>query len=255
MIWKVYAYINYLLTGKNRHGVHSPFVYSFSDRCLTQKIPSSLLLSYDKYYQQLRSNTNTIQVNDMGAGSKRLKNERKIADIARISGTTKKYGKLLYKITSYYQPKQVLELGTSLGLGTFMLAKGAKHATITSIDACPSTQEIAKKQFLNHQIDTAQLITSTFIDFLEKDHTVYDLIFIDGDHRGNKLIKLLSLLEKNSHDETLFILDDIRWTKDMYTAWKEITNHPNYHLTIDLFRMGIIAKRHHQQKQHFTIKL
>jgi hypothetical protein len=65
----------------------------------------------------------------------------------------------------------------------------------------------------------------------------------------------LNLLSKNSHDETIFILDDIRWSASMLAAWKDIINDENYHLSLDLFKFGIVIKRHHQQKQHFTVRL
>jgi hypothetical protein len=41
----------------------------------------------------------------------------------------------------------------------------------------------------------------------------------------------------------------------MYDAWIKIMNDPKYHLSIDLFRMGIISLRPGQEKEHFTLKL
>ena len=65
----------------------------------------------------------------------------------------------------------------------------------------------------------------------------------------------LELLTDRIHEQTIIILDDIRWSDSMYDAWKKIMNNPKYHLSIDLFRIGIISLRPGQEKEHFTIKL
>ena len=57
------------------------------------------------------------------------------------------------------------------------------------------------------------------------------------------------------HNDTMIILDDIRWSSSMINAWKEITSSIDYHVSIDLFRMGIILPRKQQIKQHFVLKL
>ena len=65
---------------------------------------------------------------------------------------------------------------------------------------------------------------------------------------------MLDLLAPTLHDETIVIIDDIRWSKDMLEYWKQFKEMERYHLTMDLFRMGIVMKRSHQQKEHFVIK-
>jgi hypothetical protein len=56
------------------------------------------------------------------------------------------------------------------------------------------------------------------------------------------------------HNDTLLILDDIRWSKSMLNAWKEVCNSDSFHVSIDLFRMGIITPRSQQTKQHFVFR-
>ena len=97
---------------------------------------------------------------------------------------------------------------------------------------------------------------STFDYFLENyTGDQFDLVFVDGHHDGEALKKYMSQLEKFTHNDTIFILDDIRWSDSMLDAWKWFVQHPDYHVTMDLFRMGIVLKRPQQVKEHFTIKL
>src|SRR5690554_6014967 len=221
---------------------------------------------------------NFIEVDDLGAGSKKLNRQRSIQQIAKISGSNDKYGKLLFRLVAHYQPKNVLELGTSLGLGTFMLAAGSSDVNVTTVEGCkntyevarrsfPSSQhhkeegckntyEVARRSFPSSQHHKVQFVNSSFVDFLKnlEKKQVFDMIFIDGDHKSDSLFEQLKILDPHIHDETIIVLDDIRWSKNMLNAWQKLTLNKNYHLTIDLFKMGIIAKRSHQEKEHFVIR-
>jgi hypothetical protein len=56
------------------------------------------------------------------------------------------------------------------------------------------------------------------------------------------------------HDSTIILIDDIRWSKDMFDAWNKIIKMEQYHLSLDLFKFGIILKKHSKEKEHFIIR-
>lgn len=248
----IFEYINYKLKAQGRHGTHSPFVYEFIDECLAIKLAADIKNEFIDYYQSLRKSDVLLKISDFGAGSKKLGNERKVSDILKVSGSGGKYGELLYRLSAHYKPKRVLELGTSVGLGTWMLAKGNSKAKITTVEGCPNTYRFVRDQLLHLQ--NINCVNSSFVDFLQSNHTQYDLVYIDGDHRGERVNEMLDLLAPTLHDETIVIIDDIRWSKDMLEYWKQFKEMERYHLTMDLFRMGIVMKRSYQQKEHFVIK-
>jgi len=256
MIYLVREYIKYCLIAKNRHGIHSPFVYDFNDNCLSTPIPEFEYQVFKGLKKSFLKNHNKIDVRDLGAGSKKLNKQRTISQIAKVSGSNDKYGKLLYRIVAHYQPKEVLELGTSLGLGTYMMAAASEDIHITTVEGCENTFEIARRSFPSSQHIKVDFINSDFITFLKnlRNHPPFDLIFIDGDHKSERLLKQLELLAPYMHDETIVLLDDIRWSKDMLKAWSLLVKDADYHLTIDLFKMGVVLRRSHQQKEHFVIR-
>ncbi len=130
------------------------------------------------------------------------------------------------------------------------------QASITTVEACPNTRAEAIKNFSNTHSNEIKSILDTFHDFLSKPNsTIYDVVFVDGHHDGLALLDYMEHLKEISHNETIFILDDIRWSDSMYEAWNKLINDPYYHVTMDLFRMGIVVPRHQQEKEHFTIKI
>ena len=246
--------IKYFVHAKGRHGIHSPFVYDFVDKCLKIQLDAAFIHKRKELFSKLKDSKESISVADFGVGSKKLTNSREIKSLFKISSTKGKYADLLFRISHFYKPAKILELGTSLGIGTIHLQAGNPRADTTTIDACSETLNQAKLNFntFNFNIHAVNETFKTFLDQpkLEK----FDLIFIDGHHDGQALKVYLEELISFSHDETIFILDDIRWSSSMFRAWNEIIQSEKYHVTLDLFRIGIVIPKKQQTKQHFVIR-
>ena len=205
--------------------------------------------------QKLKSDKRTIEINDFGAGSKKLSSKRIISDIYKTSSSRGKFGKILFQLVRHYKPMKVLEFGTSMGIGSICMACGTSQSTITTVEGCTNTFEVAKENITATLLTNIDSINSTFDAYIDGlTDEVFDLIFIDGHHDGTALMNYLKRLEIHSHNETIFILDDIRWSNSMFEAWKTIKSDSKYHVTIDLFRMGIVVPRKEQEKEHFVIR-
>lgn len=209
-----------------------------------------------KLKNQLLKNKQSIAVADFGAGSKYLGKERKIQSIYKTSSSKGKFAQFFYQLADFYQPKRVLEFGTSLGIGTIHFAKGNPTAEIITVEACPETAKVAQSNFQFAGTSNITLINQTFVDFLtDLKPGKFDVIFIDGHHDGSALLNYVATLEPWMHDETMVVLDDIRWSKSMLQAWNSLKNDHRFNVSIDFFRMGMLVKRPMQQKGNFIIKL
>ena len=250
----VFEYIKYKWNAKGRHGIHSPFVYDLVDKVFKIDFSASNLKLLNQTFRSLKNNKKTITIKDFGAGSHILGTSRTIQQIFKISSSKGHYGKILFQLSNYFQPKQILEFGTSLGIGTLHFHLGTPESQITTIEACPETLNFTKN-FLQDKVSNVNFIETTFSDFLNQISTEkYDLIFVDGHHDGKATIDYMQKLENHSHNDTIFILDDIRWSDDMFEAWSILRNSKKYNVSIDLFRMGILMPRKQQVKEHFILR-
>lgn len=247
-------YIKYRWNAKGRHGIHSPFVYDFVDDCIRMKVGSEDSKYLNNLFDKLSSNSQEIEIQDFGAGSKKLGSKRKVSAIFKMSSSKGKYGELLYCLSKHYQPEEILEFGTSLGVGSSYFALGSKESNITTVEACKNTRSVAIENL--KELNNIHSEHGTFSDYLDQlpKEKKFDMIFIDGHHDGEALMDYLNRLQQHSHDETMFILDDIRWSDSMKSAWDKIVSDPRFHLSMDLFRVGIVLKREHQEKEHFLIR-
>lgn len=249
-------YISYRLHAKGKHSIHSPFIYTFINECLSTKVDKIFLSKRKNIFKLLKKNNSAIEISDFGAGSKKLGKTRKVADIFKTSSSKGKYSLLLYRLSFFYSPQEILELGTSLGIGSIHLKSGNLNSNVTTIEACKNTLEIAKNNFNFLNLESITAINSTFDNYLKDNiEEKFDLVFIDGHHDGSAMIQYLEKLKSYTHNETIFILDDIRWSDSMYANWKKIIEDPYFHVSIDFFRMGIVIPRSQQTKEHFILKL
>lgn len=244
-------YIKYRLKAKKRHGIHSPFVYEMSDCVFRQKIDSKSQNTIDDYRYKLINDNQLIEVTDFGVGSKKMGNKRNVSSIFKTSSAGN-YGKCLFQLSHYYKPQRILELGTSLGFGSLHFALGNPASEVISIEGCPNTAEIAKSMLSNYP--HIEICVGQFSEQIPLLDGTFDIIYLDGHHDGLATLKYLEQLDKHIHDETLILMDDIRWSDDMYDAWKTVVNSSDWHVTIDLFRMGIAVQRKSQVKEHFTLR-
>ncbi len=255
--WK---YIVYKLTAKRKsgHGIHSPFVFDLLTNIIKDTTPFYAFDDIDKLRDKLLSSDKKILIKDYGAGSKyNTSNIRKVKDIVRHSAINKKYGELLFRLVNYFKPQTLLELGTSLGLGSLYLAMPDSKSILYTIEGCEETAKIARQNFKNSGIDNIKLSTGNFDNKLPevlKKIKKLDFVFFDGNHKKQPTLSYFRQCLSHITPDTVFIFDDIHWSKEMDEAWNEIKEHKKVTVTIDLFFLGLVFFRQEIAKQNFVIK-
>ena len=259
MLFQIKSYLKFLKNSSNQHGVHSPFVYSLITKCFYYKKKYDEYSILKKYRNSLLENKNFIEVTDFGAGSRVFKsNKRQISKIAKTTGISSKRAKLLFRVVNYFQPTTILEIGTSLGLATSALSLGNESTKITTLEGCSSTMSIAKFQLENSKFQNIEFINSKFEDYLKNQQPTTNnqqLIYFDGNHSKKATLEYFEILLPTITNDTVWIFDDIHWSKDMEEAWEIIKNHTKVKVTIDTFQWGFVFFRAEQEKEHFTIRV
>lgn len=258
ILQSIISYARFWWKSTNQHGVHSPFVFQLVTKCLYDKKKHPTYQTWKKFQKTLLNNHEIIMIHDFGAGSKIFTtNSRKIASIAKYAGMSYRKAKLLIRLTNYFKPNQILELGTSVGLGTFALYLGNSSAKITTIEGCEQTRLAALKNWKLHQkaSDNPNFVLGNFnkvIPELKLDKL--DLIFFDGNHSKKATLDYVDLLIPYISNKSIWVFDDIHWSKDMEEAWESIKLHPKVTVSIDLYYFGLVFFRQEQAKEHFVIR-
>jgi predicted O-methyltransferase YrrM len=260
LLFRLSGYLNYLLFSGHRkgYGIHSPFIFDLVSRVFRNKTASDIVLKIEAIRKRCLLSGKTIRVLDLGAGSEKMKGDyRKVSDIARNSAVPKKYGMLLSALSAEFGKPAIIELGTSLGISTMYLASGSPDSVVFTIEGCPETSEIARDNFKEAGFENIRPINASFDSALPdlKDKQVKPgLVFIDGDHRSEPVIRYFNKMAELSDSRTVIVLDDIHWSTDMADAWDQIKKHKSVTVTVDIFRMGLVFFREGINRFDYVIR-
>lgn len=251
-------YLQHRQKAKKKHGIHSPFVYHFATEVLYQPQHKKAHAAIEAERRRLLKDKTVLPITDLGAGSKKKQGqERTIQSIAKNALKTHKEAELIGRIVRYYQPQNILELGTSLGITTAYLSKNAPEgSTITTMEGAPAVAREAQNVFDRLQLDNIRLCTGHFDDLLPEwlENNQPHLVFVDGNHQKAATLKYFNIVVDRLPEEGILIFDDIYWSEGMMEAWKTIIEDPRATVTIDLFFLGVVFKRSKQAKEHFNLK-
>jgi predicted O-methyltransferase YrrM len=235
-------------------------VFDLVTKCFYDNTKYSEYEVLKSYRKSLLENKNTIEVTDFGAGSRVFKsNTREIAKIAQTAGITPKNAELLFRIVRYFQPKSILEIGTSLGLATSALSLANENTKIITLEGCPNTLNQCQLQFQsqgsNFKTENIEFINTEFLTFLREFplRGLGGFVYFDGNHSKKATLDYFEALLPTISNDSVWIFDDIHWSSDMEEAWEIIKNHPKVSVTIDTFQWGIVFFRTEQEKEHFII--
>ena len=207
-------------------------------------------------YAQFRKNRDNIIVTTFGAKGGKTK-DVKISALARKSSSKGKYGRLLQRTANFLQPRKILELGTSLGVGTLYLSAGSPDSKIITVEGCTQTYNIARENFTNSNVNNIEAINSGFDEILEQivaDNQDIDLVYIDGNHTYKATLYYYELFSSRLENGAVLFFDDINWSKGMSKAWREIVKDSKSIVTIETARMGIVFLNSKLTPKHYCTR-
>ncbi|MFT6718278.1 MAG: hypothetical protein ACJAY8_000671 [Sphingobacteriales bacterium] len=241
----MWRWIVYFFTAKRGgHGVHSPLVYKWQEHFKQSK---AAIFPYVFSDQELDIE---VPPSSFGAGSKKAQNQTLKNYFARIAWDRNQLGLLHSFLAAVPGSWKVLELGTGGGSCAFQLDKHPQVDSLTTVDADDRFWDIIQAKFSKK----TTFVKSLFQPYLEKEAGHFSLIILDGDHVGERVLQYLDLILQQSKDRPVWlVLDDIRWTKDMFTAWESIINRPQISLSVDAGRVGYLYLGPRKQKEHFRV--
>ncbi|MFT5168852.1 MAG: putative O-methyltransferase YrrM [Saprospiraceae bacterium] len=254
----IWQFIKFYFVATTKYRIHSPFVFDFIKNVLEDNRLFYAYHEVETVRKRLLNNTQEIEVTDLGAGSKFAKdNKRSIRQIAKTALSSPSFCRLLFKLTNYYKPDTILEMGTSLGISTAYLRKGALNARLLSLEGCPQIAAQAQKVFKGLKLKNMETEVGDFSSTLPKSLQTLgslDLVFFDGNHRKTPTLQYFNKAFEFATDNSVFVFDDIYWSKEMIEAWDILKADERVTLSIDLFSMGILFfKKDFKAKKHYKL--
>ena len=255
MIKKISYYLKFLFQGINKYNIHSPLVHDFIENVLDNSVKYYSFIGIEHVRSLLLKQNEAIELKDLGAGSKSIKSSLSTINILtkKVQSTPEK-AQILFRIVSFFQKKNILEIGTSLGLTTAYLSNANKNGQITTIEGDQRVSNLAQKNFNTLKLNNIKLINEPFDEIIPQLlKNKFDLVFFDGNHSKEATLRYFYWLVEHANEDSIFIFDDIYWSSEMKQAWQEICNFDKVMLSLDIFSLGIVFFKKNREKEHIRL--
>lgn len=252
LYFRIQSYISYLWNARGNHYLHSPFVFEWykTVKNYTVKCPPLIQL----YRDDLAKNLDAFEYN-----SNQNKTSTTISQRYKQTSINHQYGAVLHATAQYLNAKKFLELGTSLGVSTLYMTIANEGIKGISIDANSQAIDIAMTKFKDYGLDSdVSFYLGEFKNALPQilsTNNLIDICYIDGDHSYDATVYNTKYILPYLSPHSVIILDDIRWSRDMFLAWEELISIDPFNITVDFGRIGLLFKLNNSSpKQHFVLR-
>ncbi|WP_010664609.1 O-methyltransferase [Marinilabilia salmonicolor] len=238
-------------------GIHSPFVFYLVRELFWESHPFYAFEKIDAARRMLLRNKQRVNVDTLGMPSVVSGNKKSIRKLTAQGSIPDKYGKLIFRLVNKLECHNILELGTGTGMATLYMALPSSRAKIFSIDGNEALQRVAASLFEMTDVGNVTLRNGSFKEYLPSvldEMEFLDFAFLDGDHQYQNTMQYFEMCLKKSHNNSVFVFDDIHWSPDMEKAWHEISHHPDVTVSMDLYRIGIVFFRKECTRQHYVVR-
>ncbi len=257
-IEKIILLIRFRARARHRHGrgVHPPFAYGFISQAVFGEDIQGLE-KIESLRRDLLGSRKVLHISDQGAGSGHLSGGRRsTGKLVRYTAVSRKKGQLLARIVSCLDPGLIIELGTGAGISSLYMAASCPSTRVLSCEGSSSVAALARSNIKRMAVSNIEVFNQNFTEWLPGvlNQTPSGLsIFIDGDHRGRRLLRYFKMITGSGCSKTVVIMDDIHWSIDMYRAWRTIIKGMEVSLSLELFNTGVVFIGYNIQKNHYII--
>lgn len=252
----LFAYFRYWLRKEDQYSLQSSQIYNVYlglIRYLNESPTGDLQI--EKFRAELLANKESIRVEDLGAGSKRVPGQyRQVHKIAKYSTSGPKFNSLYQYFCKLTPAENVIELGTCLGICTryLSLATGGKLYTF---EGSSEILRIAKEKFPSENTEFLfGQIQNTLPELLTRIPRV-DFALIDANHTYEGTIFAWKNLKSKITQSSIIAIADIHWSAAMQHAWEEIKRSPEVTLSMDFFECGILIFDYSGPKTHLVLAI
>ncbi len=254
-IHKIRQFLRFYWGAVTKYQLHSPVVFDLAQALIHDRRWYYAFRDIEAIRKKMLQSAVILHFTDFGAGQ--ASGSVPLRRVARRSASSGEQGRRLFRLANWAQPKSILELGTSVGIGTMYLASGARNARFITLEGAADCAAVAQSNLELLNLPNVEVRSGEFGTTMAtalKDLAPVDLAYLDGNHRRAATLDYFEQCLALARENAIFIFDDVYWSEEMTVAWTEIQNHPQVTMTVDFFDLSLaFINPDFREKQHFRI--
>jgi len=253
-LFTIKSFLKYWLVKEERHSIQSPLVYEIYNRLLAYpKKERNKDLDLEDLRRLLLKDNQLLEIEDFGAGSKKLKNKiRKTSDITKFSTSGRKFSQLYQYFCSLTPAEKVLELGTCVGINARYLAR-VIQGDFYSLEGAKALFYKAQE---NNPPENIRFVLGKIQDTLPpilRELAKVDFVLIDATHTYRGTMAYFDMILPYLQTTSIVAIADIHWSMEMNKAWEEIKGNPSVSHSMDFYECGILFFKKGMDKSHYVL--
>ncbi len=255
-IYPFLSYLRYWLIQEDQYALQSPSVYRIYTGLLQfMEQHKNADLDLEMLRKELLQDEEILQIEDFGAGSKKLKSaHRKTADITKYSTSGRKFSQVYQYFCLLSPSMHVLELGTCTGINSRYLSRVTKGSFYSFEGSAALWRKAQESKIENNSHYILGKIEDKLPDVLEKIKTV-DFALVDATHTFKGTKQYFDLLLPCLKETSILAIADIHWSEEMSAIWKQLKHHPQVSLSLDFYETGILFFDPNLPKSSYVLSL
>ena len=256
-LWfRIGSYALFMLCSRNTmgYGIHSPYLFYIARTILPETAKYYCFAEVERVRREMLGRKERPEVEDFGVGG----STKSVGEIAKKALKSSKEAQALFRLVNLIKAETIVELGTSLGVTTAYLALPNKDAKVWTFEGSKALLDLAKQNWKRLGIESIQAVQGNLDETLAREAKkwgVVDFAFLDANHRKEATLRYFDVLAAHAGEKSIFAVDDIRYSREMWEAWEEIEKREDVSARMDLGTMGLVFFDPHFPKQTFRIRL
>jgi predicted O-methyltransferase YrrM len=217
------------------HGIHSPFVYNLITKVIEER---------RRYYS----------FDDIELIGKQLLFREE--ELVKREAFRPKFGALLFRLTNYFHPQYIIQIGATTGLSTLYMASYASGINCISLENIPEYMPVSHWTYTKAAktpIDVREGDYEQTLPQALQDMKRLDMVFFNLRREQTDRLWLFNECMKYIHNDTFFVFDGIKSNSSARNHWKRICDHPDAMVAIDLSSTGIVFFNKKFQKRSYLL--
>ena len=182
-IFRLGQFVRFFSAAVTKYQLHSTFVFEVAFAVLEDKRWFYAFRDVEAVRKKMLASDVGVEV--VGYG-KAATLKRSVRSLARDSASSARQGQLLFRLANHLQPKTMLELGSSVGIGTMYLGMAARDARFVTLEGSKEVAQVARLNLELLRLKNTELREGPFEETLSgalRDLQQLDLVFFKGNHR------------------------------------------------------------------------
>lgn len=243
-----FRYLKYLWKAKHRRGfgIHSPSLFYLITNVIEEN------LQYYKYglVEQVRAilKKSGLKIN---VGGKVMTLE----EIIKRDCKPKHLSQMLMRLAVHYKPKNILEIGTSLGLSTMYIAAADSRSKIVTIEQEKEIADQNVKNFKRAGFQNIEMICGDAVGELGnalKRLDSVDMLYIDISD-ADKAMRVFNETKERLAKKSFCVIGDIHESDEKEELWNKLKEDNVVRVSLDIFDFGLLIIDDELQKEHFML--